>query len=135
RLWPADPVARAYARSVSAEMHSGFRALREHLSMALLERMPKTVDDPAALADIARVAALWREARERFGRKAGGPYLFGPFTVADAMYAPLVTRFRTYATHIDPMCHMYMETILTDPDFRAWEAAAEAEPPIDPEVP
>jgi glutathione S-transferase len=134
RLWPADPAARAFARSISAEMHSGFSALRQELPMALLERHPKRVENPAAAADIARVEAIWREARERFGRKDGGRFLFGHFTIADAMYAPVVTRFRTYGTHIDPMSMMYMETILADPDFLAWEEAAEAEPPPEPET-
>jgi glutathione S-transferase len=134
RLWPADPAARAFARAISAEMHAGFKALREELPMALLEMLPKRVENAAAAAEIARVEAIWREARERWGRKAGGPFLFGHYTIADAMYAPVVTRFRTYCTHIDPMAMMYMETVLQDPDFLAWEAAAAAEPPVDPEV-
>jgi len=134
RLWPTDPTARAFARSISAEMHSGFRPLREELSMALLERKPKRAENPATIADIARIEQIWREARERFGRKEGGRYLFGHFTIADAMYAPIVTRFRTYATHIDPMAMMYMETILADPDFQAWEQQAMEDPEPDPEV-
>ena len=133
RLWPADPEARAFARSISAEMHSGFRPLREHLSMELLERHPGVgVNHPAAAADIKRVDQIWCEARERWGKKAGGPYLFGHFTIADAMYTPVVTRFRTYAAHVDSMCHNYMETILNDPDFLAWEAQAELDPPPEP---
>jgi glutathione S-transferase len=133
QLWPADPEARAFARSISAEMHSGFRPLREQLSMALLERHPGVgVNDPAAAADIKRVDQIWCEARERWGKKAGGPYLFGHFTVADAMYTPVVTRFRTYAVHVDSMCHNYMEAILNDSDFLAWEAQAELDPPPEP---
>ena len=133
RLWPADPQARAFARSMSAEMHSGFKQLREHLPMALLERHPGVgVSEPGAAADIKRIDRLWCEARERWGVRAGGPYLFGHFTVADAMYAPVVTRFRTYATHLDSRCHNYMEAILNDPDFLAWDAQAELDPLPEP---
>jgi glutathione S-transferase len=133
RLWPSDPEARAFARSISAEMHSGFKQLREHLPMALLERHPGVgIDHPGAAAEIKRVDQIWCEARERWGKKAGGPYLFGHFTVADAMYAPVVTRFRTYAVHVDSRCHNYMEAILNDPDFAAWEAQAEIDPEPEP---
>ncbi|SDB47671.1 glutathione S-transferase [Bauldia litoralis] len=132
RLWPADPVARAFARSISAEMHNGFRALREHLPMALLERTPKTIDDPEARADIARVAEIWRQARDNWGRKDGGPWLFGHYTVADGMYAPIVTRFRTYGVTLDPICEAYMEAVCADADLKAWEAQAEIDPPQEP---
>lgn len=132
RLWPEDPVARAFARSIAAEMHSGFRPLREHLPMALLEVTPKTIGDEEALADIARVTALWREARERWGAANGGPWLFGHFTIADAMYAPIVTRFRTYGTEVDPVSRAYMDAVLADPDFMAWEAQARLDPPQEP---
>jgi glutathione S-transferase len=135
RLWPADPVARAYARSISAEMHSGFPALRRDLSMQLFDRTPKTVTDDAARADIARVQEIWTEARERWGAQEGGPFLFGRYTVADAMYCPVVTRFRTYATPLNPVSETYSHAVLDDPDFRAWEDAALREPPVDPEVP
>lgn len=132
RLWPADPIARAFARSVSAEMHSGFKALREHLPMALLERHPKTIDDADAQADIARVAEIWRQARDHWGRKDGGPWLFGHYTIADGMYAPIVTRFRTYGVTLDPICEAYMEAVLADHDFRDWERQAEIDPPQEP---
>ena len=80
-------------------MHSGFRPLREHLSMALLERHPKP-EYPQANADIARIEKIWRECRETWGKAGGGPFLFGHWTVADAMYAPVVTRFRTYGVRL-----------------------------------
>jgi len=134
KLWPVDPEARAFARSISAEMHSGFRALRDELSMALLEMKPKRIENPATAAEVKRVETIWREARERWGRADGGPFLFGHYTIADAMYAPVVTRFRTYCTHLDPVAAMYMEAVLKDPDFLAWEAAAAGEGPTDPEV-
>jgi glutathione S-transferase len=129
RLWPEDSIARAYARSVSAEMHSGFRPLREHLSMALLERLPKP-EDVEADADIARVAEIWRSCRERWGKADGGPYLFGHFTVADAMYAPVVSRLHTYGVAPDPVSSAYMAAMLADPDVEAWfeQARKDAEP-------
>ncbi len=132
-LWPKDAEARAVARSIAAEMHSGFLALREHLSMALLERTPKTVTDPAALADIERVQEIWTEARERWGAKNGGPFLFGHYTIADAMFAPVATRFRTYGTRLTATAEAYKEAVLSDPDFVAWEEDALREPP--PEAP
>ena len=135
RLWPVDPVARAFARSIAAEMHSGFPALRRELSMHLLDRWPKTVTDAAALADIARVQEIWTEARERWGARDGGPFLFGHYTVADAMYCPVVTRFRTYATPLGAVAQAYYHAVLDDPDFRVWEEAARRYPPEDPEVP
>lgn len=129
RLWPGDTGARAVARSVSAEMHSGFRPLREHLAMALLERLPKP-DNAEAEADIARVAEIWRDCRTRYGEAEGGPYLFGHFTIADAMYAPVVSRFHTYGVDPDPVSKAYMAAMLADPDVTAWfEQAKKDEPP------
>jgi glutathione S-transferase len=100
--------------------------------MALLAVTPKTITDPEALADIARVTGLWREAREQWGAADGGPWLFGHFTVADAMYAPIVTRFRTYGTEVDSISRAYMDAVLADPDFMAWEAQARLDPPQEP---
>jgi glutathione S-transferase len=134
RLWPQDPEARAYARSISAEMHSGFRPLREHLGMALLERHPNP-NNPQANADIQRIEKMWRECRETWGKNGGGPYLFGHFTVADAMYAPIVTRFRTYGVKLGATGNAYMEAILADPDFRAWEEQAKRDPVPEPPTP
>ncbi|WP_421726569.1 glutathione S-transferase [Bauldia sp.] len=132
RLWPSDPIARAFARSISAEMHNGFRPLREHLPMALLARTPKVINDADAQADIARVAEIWRQARDNWGRDGDGPWLFGHYTVADGMYAPIVTRFRTYGVRLDPICEDYMAAVTADADFRAWEARAERDPPQEP---
>ena len=131
-LWPQDPVARAFARSIAAEMHSGFRPLREHLPMALLQVTPKPIDDKEARADVARVTALWREARGTWGEKNGGPWLFGHFTIADGMYAPIATRFRTYGVDVDPVSRAYMDAVLNDADFRAWEDQARRDPPQEP---
>ncbi|HEY5211334.1 MAG TPA: glutathione S-transferase family protein [Stellaceae bacterium] len=123
RLWPEEAGARALARAVSAEMHAGFANLRVELSMNLRRIIPGRRFSPDALAQIARVQAIWRDCRARHG--AGGPFLFGHFTIADAMYAPVVTRFRTYGIELDPMCETYAEAIWELPAMIAWcEAAA-----------
>ena len=129
KLWPEDAEARAAARSISAEMHSGFATLRNDMSMDLLSRLPSPPISAALEADIKRIAALWREARARFGK--GGPFLFGAFTNADAMYAPVATRFRTYAVDLssfgdDGKGGAYMEAIFALPAMAEWtEGAAE----------
>ena len=133
-LWPDDVAARAQARSISAEMHSGFRPLREHLSMALLERLPNP-NNPQANADVDRVEKMWRTARESFGKTGGGPFLYGRYSIADAMYAPVVTRFRTYGVKLGATAAAYVEAVLADRDFLAWEAAAKAEPAPEPPTP
>jgi glutathione S-transferase len=130
-LWPDDPAARAHARSISAEMHSGFRPLREHLNMVLLERHPNP-NNPQANTDIQRIEKMWRECRERWGKVAGGPFLFGRWTIADAMYAPVVTRFRTYGVKLGATGAAYMEAVLADPDFKVWEDQAKKDPPPEP---
>lgn len=133
RLWPADPAARAHARAISAEMHSGFRPLRTHLSMALLERHPgEGLQGEGVRDDIARIDAMWTHCRETWGKAEGGPYLFGHYTVADAMYLPVATRFRTYMPHLMPAAMTYVEAVLADPDFVVWEAQAEQDPPPEP---
>jgi len=131
RLWPADKEARAVARSISSEMHSGFRPLREHLAMALLERLPRP-ESAVVDADIARVAEIWRTCRARWGEAGGGPYLFGHFTIADAMYAPVVSRFHTYGVAPDPVTHAYQTAILADPDVAAWFEQAKKDPLPEP---
>ncbi len=136
RLWPQDPAARAHARAIAAEMHSGFRALRTHLSMALLERRPgEGLHGEGVAADIARIENMWTRCRETWGKPAGGPYLFGHFTIADAAYVPVATRFRTYMPHLMPVCMTYVEAVLADPDFLAWETAAMSDPPPEPPTP
>jgi glutathione S-transferase len=130
-LWPEDVAARAHARSISAEMHSGFRPLREHLNMALLERHPNP-NNPQANTDIARIEKMWRECRERWGKEGGGPFLFGRWSIADAMYAPVVTRFRTYGVKLGATGAAYVDAVLADPDFRVWEDQAKKDPPPEP---
>jgi glutathione S-transferase len=124
-LWPEDRGARAVARSISAEMHAGFPAMREHLSMDVT-RTVATPDLPdAAKADLARVQAIWTDCRKRFG--GGGSFLFGDFTIADAMYAPVATRFRTYGIALDPVCRAYVDAIYALPAMKDWIAAATTE--------
>jgi glutathione S-transferase len=130
RLWPEDEEARAAARSISAEMHSGFATLRNDMSMDLLNRLPSPPISAALAADIERIATLWREARARFGK--GGPFLFGAFTNADAMYAPVATRFRTYGVDLsgfgdDGTGASYMEAIFALPAMAEWTKGAAEE--------
>ena len=124
-LWPAAPAARAVARSISAEMHSGFGALRQHMSMNIRKRHPGKGRTPEALADVARIVAMWSDCRARFG--AAGPFLFGAFGAADAMYAPVVLRFRTYAVELAPPCRAYADAVLALPALGEWIEAAERE--------
>jgi glutathione S-transferase len=124
--WPADAAARAMARAISAEMHAGFGALRSGCGMNLRRIYPAEPRTPEVAADIARVCALWRDARGHFG--VGGPYLFGAFSNADAMYAPVVTRFKTYGVEVDPVSQAYCDVILALPAMQAWYKAAAAEP-------
>jgi glutathione S-transferase len=128
-LWPADPKARALARSVSAEMHSGFPNLRTHMSMNIRRHYPGRGRMPESIAEAARVIALWSDCRARYGALAGagGPFLFGAFSIADAMYAPVVLRFETYALDLPPICRAYADAVLALPAMREWIAAAKAE--------
>jgi glutathione S-transferase len=121
-LWPADPGARALARSIAAEMHAGFQALRSSMPMNLRKSLPGKGRSPDVAEDIERIRAIWRDCRERFG--AAGPFLFGRFSAADAMYTPVATRFRTYAVELDQLCQDYVDAVLSRPDFLVWHAAA-----------
>ncbi|WP_026868498.1 glutathione S-transferase family protein [Inquilinus limosus] len=125
-LWPQDPARRALARSISAEMHSGFAALRNELPMDLAPPDPGKTRGDAAEADIARVAAIWRQCREAAG--AEGPFLFGAFGAADCMYAPVVLRLDRYRVPLDPACRAYADAILGLPAMRRWVEAGMAEP-------
>jgi glutathione S-transferase len=118
KLWPADVAARAHARSVCAEMHSGFVALRSECGMNLHRPVRAVALSADALANVARVQEIWRECRTRYG--AGGPFLFGRFGAADAMYAPVVHRFRTFAIDVAPEAKAYMDTMIALPAFQEW---------------
>ena len=117
-LWPEDPAARALARSIVAEMHSGFSALRNACPMMLAHAWTGFPASKAVMDDVARIDALWSLARARHG--AGGPWLFGGYTIADAFYAPVATRFATYGLDIGPEAQAYVAAHLADPAFRAW---------------
>jgi glutathione S-transferase len=122
-LWPKDAEARAAARSISAEMHSSFATMRNDMSMDLLARLPTPPVSPALEADIRRIVAIWHDARTRFGK--GGPFLFGAFTNADAMFAPVATRFRTYGVDLskfgdDGTAQAYSDAILAMPEMAEW---------------
>ena len=123
-LWPEDRGARAFARAVSAEMHSGFSAMRTVWPMMILRENLQHTDSGGVRRDVERILALWIECRNRFGD--GGPFLFGQFSIADAMYAPVVSRFRTYGpVEMDETCAAYMDTIWTSPAMQKWRAGAE----------
>jgi glutathione S-transferase len=125
-LWPADREARAWARSISAEMHSGFAAIRSEMPMNIRARIEKELS-PDAQRDVARVLEIWRQTRSRFA--GGGRFLFGDgFGIADCMYAPVVTRFVTYGVDVDEDGRAYMDAVLATPGMLAWTAAARAEP-------
>jgi glutathione S-transferase len=123
--WPQDRATRAVARSACAEMHSGFGALRSQWPMNARAEGRKTGDDAARAGEIARIQQLWAECRTRYG--APGPWLFGEYSVADAMYAPVVLRFHTYGARLTATSAAYVETTLTDPHMREWLDAARAE--------
>jgi glutathione S-transferase len=126
-LWPAERAPRAHARAIAAEMHAGFRALRESMPMNLGREAPGKGRSAGALADIARIETIWRETRARFG--AGGPFLFGEvFTLADAMFAPVVARFLTYAPELGADSRAYCAAVRAFPLVAAWYDAAAAEP-------
>jgi glutathione S-transferase len=127
-LWPKDKAARAVARAVSAEMHSGFAALRNHLPMNMRSSFPNRGVTPDVQADINRVTAIWRDCRKRFGE--GGPFLFGGFTNADAMYAPVVSRFRTYKVELEAQAQAYADAVWALPALQEWLTAAKNEPMI-----
>jgi glutathione S-transferase len=118
KLWPGDPAARAHARSISAEMHSGFLPLRSECGMNLHRPIGAIGLSADARANVARIEEIWLDCRERYG--AGGPFLFGAFTAADAMFAPVVHRFRTYAIEVAPRAKAYMETMTALPAFAEW---------------
>jgi glutathione S-transferase len=125
RLWPADRAERAHARSISAEMHSGFSALRSECGMNL-HRPAGAIDLSAqARADIARIEQIWLECRARYGKT--GSLLFGAFSAADAMFAPVVHRFRTYAIEVAPEARAYMDAMTALPAFQEWTSAGLAE--------
>jgi glutathione S-transferase len=125
QLWPAERLARSRARSICAEMHSGFQALRKAMPMNIRSRHPGKGRNPESQRDVDRVVAIWTSCRERFG--AGGPLLFGRFSAADAYYAPVVTRFQTYGVSLPPAAQAYCDAVLSLKSVREWMEAARRE--------
>jgi glutathione S-transferase len=124
-LWPAEPSARATARSVVAEMHSSFTALRTHMPMNLRASYPGAGREPGVDQDIARITAIWEGCRTEYG--AGGDLLFGGFTIADAFYAPIVSRFLTFGVSPEGIAGDYMEAVWALPAMQDWAEKARAE--------
>jgi glutathione S-transferase len=132
-VWPENRGIRAVARSVATEMHGGFLPLRQTLSMDVLLSAALPDIPPDAAADIARIIAIWTDCRQRFGNSGlcpPGPFLFGRFTVADAMYAPVASRFTTYGVKLDPVCQAYVDAVMNLPAMAEWIEGARAEPPL-----
>ncbi|HYD46707.1 MAG TPA: glutathione S-transferase family protein [Terriglobales bacterium] len=129
-VWPADRAARAVARAVAAEMHSSFTALCSELPMNCSGPRAGVVPSAAAQADIERIVTIWQECRASYG----GPWLFGAFSAADAMYAPVVIRFDTYQVPLPPMAAQYLSTVLADTPMREWIASGREELELVPEI-
>ena len=130
QLWPADPKARAYARAIAAEMHAGFVPLRRLCPMNMRRESRRLELTAEVEANVRRIEQIWTECRERFGD--GGPFLFGAFGAADAMYVPIVSRFSSYAIEVDAVAKAYMAAVMVLPAYVEWREAGLAEPWIMP---
>lgn len=128
RLWPAASAARSHARVVSAEMHAGFQALRRNCPMNLWLPPKPRPQGEEVMADVHRIEAIWADCRARFGQDAGSPFLFGAFTAADAMYAPVVARFHGFGIPVSQASRSYMDAVMALPAWREWRDAALKEP-------
>jgi glutathione S-transferase len=126
--WPRDARARSVARSVCAEMHAGFQALRQAMPMNIRGSYPGRGMSPEVAKDIDRIVASWTMCRERFGQ--GGALLFGAFSAADAFYAPVATRFVTYGVQLPDVARRYVDAVLALPAVQEWSAAARVEPEV-----
>ena len=131
RLWPAGPAARARARTISSEMHAGFLPLRRACPMNMWRPVKKLELSDEVMANVRRIQSMWAECRTRYG--VGGPFLFGPFCAADAMYAPVVSRLHTYDVEVDAPTRAYMNAMMALPAWQEWTAAALKEPWVLPE--
>lgn len=128
RLWPEDSSARALARSISSEMHAGFQNLRQHMPMDCRARLSGKGREPGVQEDIDRISAIWRDCLQN--SEADGDLLFGHFTIADAMFAPVVSRFITYDVKLDSTAAAYVNAIWSLPAMQEWLAAASSEPEV-----
>ena len=124
-IWPGETRARATARSLAAEMHSGFSALRANLPMNMRRPVKRREVPPEAGADVERIEAAWADAKRRFGGR--GDFLFGDFSAADAMFAPVINRLHVYDVAVGPATRAYMDTVMALPAYRDWQQGAEAE--------
>jgi glutathione S-transferase len=129
RLWPTDVAARAHGRAISAEMHSGFAALRANMGMNVRRSFPGVGMHAGVAADITRIEAIWNDSLQQ----SGGPFLLGEFGVADAMFAPVATRFKTYAVALSSAAQAYADRVLALPAMRVWYAAANSETEVLPQ--
>jgi glutathione S-transferase len=125
QLWPSDPRARRFARSICAEMHTGFRNLRGAMPVNIRASLPGRGMSPEVQRDIDRIVEIWESCRARYGK--GGELLFGQFTIADAFYAPVATRFLTYAVTLPPAAQRYAGALLALPAVQDWMAQARRE--------
>jgi glutathione S-transferase len=125
-IWPKAKAPRAHARSLSSEMHAGFQALRQHCPTQFRRPVRSIALNPEVEADAARIEAAWARARENYGK--AGPFLFGRFSAADAMFAPVVNRFHTYDIPVSRETRKYMDAVMALPAWKAWIGDAEAEP-------
>ncbi len=126
KLWPSDVAARAHARAISSEMHAGFAPLRNAAPMNMWRPVKQLALNAEVEANVARIDAMWTDCRSRFG--VGGPFLFGAFTAADAMYAPVVSRFHTYGVSVSEGARSYMTAVMALPAWGEWLSAALKEP-------
>jgi glutathione S-transferase len=130
-LWPSDVAARAHARSVAAEMHGGFAAFRRDCPFNIRRAVKKHIPSAEGMKAAERIDDIWQDCRERFGQSkdgGGGPFLFGAFSAADAMYAPVVNRFHVYDVPRSAAAQAYMDAVMALPAWQEWAAAAKAEP-------
>jgi glutathione S-transferase len=130
-LWPERPAARALSRAIASEMHAGFVSLRRHLPMNVARPVKSRTLDAGTAKDVARIDAIWSECRNKYG--TGGPFLFGSFGAADAMFAPVVWRFHTYAVEVSSTALGYMRATMSLPAWKEWEDAARRETWVLPE--
>lgn len=128
KLWPADAKARAHARSISAEMHSGFETLRARMPMNCRAQRRRVAIDDALTHDIERIQSIWSDAKIQYGGQ--GRWLYGAFSIADAFYAPVVSRFQTYGVQVDQLARDYMDWVLADSDLQQWYQASQEEPEV-----
>ena len=127
-IWPRDARARAHARAIASEMHAGFQNLRNHCPMVVTQRFAAKPLPAAVQSDITRITAIWNEARLTFAYLSSGPFLYGEFSAADGMYAPVVSRFHTYSIAVDPASKAYMDAVQAHPAYMRWVAECAAEP-------